>query len=223
MQSPFLESQPIEVSEALFDSGANLMESDGLEAEATAVLAPMCFHSQFIDCMEMYADVPTVAQYLGCHQDWFTRCAAPMKVDAIAENGYALTIGRFGSFGYEVEPKVGLELLPPDEGIYRIRTIPVPNYTPPGYDVDFRATMQLVAGTAEDLNLHQVAAVTRVEWQLDLAVYIAFPKFIYKLPHSLLQKTGDRILCQIVRQVSRRLTYKVQQDFHSKLGIPFRK
>ena len=42
-----------------------------------------------------------------------------------------------------------------------------------------------------------------------------------RLSHSLIQSTGDRILSQIVRQVSRRLTYKVQKDFHQSLSIPF--
>jgi hypothetical protein len=63
--------------------------------------------------------------------------------------------------------------------------------------------------------------ITRVEWQLDLAVYIQFPKFIHRLPKSVIQSTGDRLLNKIVQQVSRRLTYKVQEDFHKSLGIPF--
>ncbi|WP_425461531.1 DUF1997 domain-containing protein, partial [Hyella patelloides] len=35
-----------------------------------------------------------------------------------------------------------------------------------------------------------------------------------------MQNTGDRLLAQIVRQISPRLTYKVQQDFHSSKGLP---
>jgi len=52
-----------------------------------------------------------------------------------------LTIGRFGSFGYDVEPKIGLELLPPDKGVYRIKSIPVPDYVTPGYEVDFQSAL----------------------------------------------------------------------------------
>jgi len=149
-----------------------------------------------------------------------------MKAEPIGENGYALTVGRFGSFGYQVEPKVGLELLPPEEGIYRIRTIPVPDYVAPGYDVDFNATQWLVETTTSDLDegvaavLGSTTKVTRVQWQLDLLVTIHFPGFIYRLPMSLIQSTGDRLLAKIVRQVNRRLTHKVQQDFHSTLGLP---
>jgi hypothetical protein len=135
-----------------------------------------------------------------------------MKVQPLGENGYALIIGRFGSFGYEVEPKIGLELLPADEGIYRIRTIPIPDYQPPGYDVDYRASLQLNQATGE---------VTRVEWELDLVVCLHFPRFIQRLPQSLIQSTGDRLLNQIVRQVSRRLTRKVQEDFHQSFDLPF--
>jgi hypothetical protein len=34
------------------------------------------------------------------------------------------------------------------------------------------------------------------------------------LPDGLVQSSGDHLLRQIVRQISRRLTWKVQEDFH---------
>jgi hypothetical protein len=223
MQSQFIEHQPIEVPEAILDQGSSLSESNDVATEAASSFEAVRFHTRFVDCMEMYADAKTVAQYLDNHQGWFCRCAHPMKVEQLGENGYALAIGRFGSFGYQVEPKIGLDLMPEDQGIYRIKTIPIPNYVAPGYDVDFNAAMDLVEVSANSLSgqSHLPSALTRVEWQLDLAVDIHFPKFIYKLPKSLIQSTGDRLLCQIVRQVSRRLTYKVQEDFHKSLQIPF--
>lgn len=174
------------------------------------------FNGTFSDCMELSAPSVTVAQYLNNHSEWFSRCAQPMKVKPLGENGYEITIGRFGALGYDVEPKIGLELLPPEEGIYRIRTIPIPDYQPPGYDVDYRASLQLV-----EENTSAETPTTRVEWELYLNVYVEFPKFIKRLPKSLIQTTGDRLLNQIVRQVSRRLTRKVQDDFHQSLGIPF--
>lgn len=211
------EYQSIEAPEALWSP--HLAETD------TAKNATR-FYGQFADCMEMYASAQTVAEYLNAHQRWFCRCAHPMKVETLGENGYALAIGRFGSFGYDVEPKVGLELLAPDNGVYRIKTIPVPNYVAPGYEVDFQSVMELVETPADSSNqsfltLERCSGkITRVEWQLDLTVYVQFPKFIQRLPKSLVQKTGDRLLYEIVRQVSRRLTYKVQEDFHNSLGVP---
>lgn len=201
-----------EAGEVVWDVESNMPEAN------TVADTPIRFYGQFADCMEMYASTQTVASYLDAHQGWFCRCASPMQVEPIEENGYALTIGRFGAFGYEVEPKIGLELLPPEQGIYHVKTIPVPNYVAPGYDVDFQSVMQLVAGTDSKRYSGQI---TRVEWQLDLAVYVQFPKFIQRLPKSVVQRTGDRLLNQIVRQVSRRLTFKVQEDFHRSLGLPF--
>lgn len=185
------------------------------DSEYSYADSPTRFHGKFTDCMEMSASAEIVANYLNAHQGWFCRCAQPMKVESVKENAYALTIGRVGSFGYEVEPKVGLELLPPNEGLYRIQTVPVPNYTAPGYDVDFQAVMELVETPA----LH-TETITRVEWELDLVVAVHFPKFVQRLPKSLIQNTGDRLLNSIVRQVSRRLTHKVQEDFHKSLGLP---
>lgn len=178
------------------------------------------FYGNFSDCMELSAPAETVAQYLNNHSEWFSCCAQPMKVQPLGENGYELIIGRFGSFGYEVEPKIGLELLPAHEGIYRILTIPIPDYQPPGYDVDYRASLHLVETENEDTSI-QSTPITRVEWELHLTVMVDFPKFIKRLPKSLIQNTGDRLLNQIVRQVSRRLTRKVQDNFHQSLDISF--
>lgn len=180
------------------------------------------FRSSFTDCMEMYADAKTVAHYLDAHQDWFRRCAAPMEAEALGETGYALTLGRFGSLGYNLEPKIGLDLLPQDEGVYRIRTIEVPDYQPIGYSVDFQAALELNQHQPEDDTL-PVDYLTRVEWVLDLGVSIEFPRFINMLPQQVVKGTGDRLLHQIVRQISRRLTHRVQQDFHESLGLPLPK
>ncbi|MDZ8029904.1 DUF1997 domain-containing protein [Nostoc sp. DedSLP04] len=204
-----------EITEAVLPVASSQEAEDTLTEPNVATLTK--FYGRYQDCMEMAAPVEKVAEYLNSHASWFARCAEPMKVQSLGENGYALTIGRFGSFGYEVEPKIGLELLPPEKGIYRIRTIPIPDYQPPGYDVDYRASLEL---KETDLST-SIGKVTRVEWELDLIVYLHFPRFIQRLPKSIIQSTGDRLLNQIVRQVSRRLTRKVQEDFHKSLEIPF--
>ncbi|WP_225910563.1 DUF1997 domain-containing protein [Thermoleptolyngbya sichuanensis] len=190
--------------------------------ETLDTMEPTHFRGHYASCMEMLADAPTVVAYLDDHRTWFRRCAQPMDAAPLGDNGYALTIGRFGAFGYEVEPKIGLNLLPQDQrGFYRIETIDIPDYVAPGYEVDFQAALHMVqpADAATD-NLAE-PVLTRVEWELDLVVSIQFPRFIQALPKALVQTTGDRLLNQIVRQVSRRLTHKVQDDFHSSHGIPF--
>ena len=174
---------------------------------------PFCFSYRFTDTMLMGADVKTVGKYLDAHQGWFTRCAHPMTVKPISTNGYNLTIGKFDSFNYTVEPKIGLELLPQESAVYRIRTVDIPDYTPLGYEVGFNAEMKLV----ETMNGDNVG--TKVDWDLDLHVYIQFPKFIYKLPTGVIQGTGDKVLKQIVNRVSRQLTHKVQEDFHGTFGL----
>jgi Protein of unknown function (DUF1997) len=176
-------------------------------------LQPFCFSYRFTDTMFMGADVKTVGKYLDAHQGWFTRCAHPMTVKPIGANGYDLTIGTFDSFGYIVEPKIGLELLPQESAVYRIRTVDIPDYAPLGYEVSFNAEMRLVEVVDGD------KLSTKVDWDLDLHVYIQFPKFIYKLPTGVIQGTGNKVLKQIVNRVSRQLTHKVQEDFHGTLGL----
>ena len=61
---------------------------------------------------------------------------------------------------------------------------------------------------------------TAVSWDLDLSVWIRLPQVITVLPDGLVQSRGDHLLRQIVRQVSRRLTWKVQEDFHAQYSLP---
>jgi hypothetical protein len=201
-----VDKDPVEVDENSMHS--NLDNAD-LVPPTSERLGSFRFANQYTDSMAMNGDLKSVSAYLDQHQEWFTRCAQPMQVDALGDNGYAITIGSFNNSGFKIEPKVGLELLPQNNYVYRIQTIDIPNYTPPGYTVEFNAEMRLVEIVDGD------RLTTKVDWDLDLVTYIQFPKFIYKLPHSFLQKTGDKVLGQIVRQVSRRLTIKVQQDFQS--------
>ena len=83
------------------------------------------------------------------------------------------------------------------------------------YDVDFQASMQLIDHDS----------TTSVNWDLDLSVWIRLPKVITMLPEQLVQSSGDHLLRQIVRQISRRLTWKVQEDFHAshRLNCPPRR
>ena len=180
---------------------------------------PFHFCNQYQGTMTMHSDAETVKAYLDAHQGWFIRCAKPMQAKPIGENSYALTIGRFGALGFKVEPKLGVELLPEAEGIYRMETVPLESSDSDFYSVDYQAELQLT----EESNLHSSdlsLPTTVVEWTLDLGVTIHFPRFIYRFSKPMVQTTGDRLLNQIVRQVSRRLTYKVQEDFHTRYDLP---
>ncbi|NEP16638.1 MAG: DUF1997 domain-containing protein [Leptolyngbya sp. SIO4C1] len=208
------------------ETGSRLIQSGGHIIEAHEVsphqveLQPadtVLFEGYYVGHMEMYADAQTVANYLDAHRGWFTRCAQPMTVEQIAQNGYALVLGRFGSLNFEIEPKVGLHLLPQQQGVYRIETIPVPDYEPKGYDVDFKAAMTLAEAAAPALPEQRS---TRVEWELNLLTRVQMPRFIQALPQALVKTSGDKLLNQIVRQISKRLTRKVQEDFHKSLNLP---
>jgi Protein of unknown function (DUF1997) len=187
------------------------------------------FQTHFSGCMEMYSDAQTVAEYLDAHEGWFCRCAEPMKTDSLGNNGYILVVGKYGAFGYSIEPKMAVVLEPPTDGIYQMHSIPLDEGDRLGYQVDYRASMKLNE-IAIDLatpgiekafkNRKTPDSITQVIWELHMDVMVRFPNVISKLPWSLVQTTGDRLLTQIVRQVSPHLTYKVQQDFHSRLGLP---
>ena len=166
--------------------------------------------------MEMRSSPAVVSSYLDRHDDWFRRCAAPMEVEALDAQTYVLTLGKFGNFGFEVEPTIALRLLPGHQGTYAIETVTLPAVDPALaalYDVDFQADLNLINDVDQGL------PATWVRWELDLSIWISLPKVITMLPDGLVQSSGDRLLRQIVRQISRRLTWKVQEDFHGTRGL----
>jgi hypothetical protein len=190
----------------------------------TLNFAPFTFTTHFEGQMGMYAPPPRVASYLNAHEEWFHRCAEPMQAEPFGQNGYVITVGHFKSFGYEVEPKMAVVLDPPKEGLYTMYSVAIPDYEPPGYHIDYLASLTLENPTEEvEWIAHPDAAtegITCVNWQLHLNVTVQFPRFIYRLPHDFLQTTGQNGLAQIIRQVSPRLTYKVQKDFHDQHDLP---
>lgn len=210
--------------------GAQPREAPAVELRHSPDPRVRRYGSSFADLMEMRAPASVVGAYLDRHEGWFRRCAAPMQVTPLERNGYVLTLGRFGNFGFEVEPTIGLELLPQAEGIYRIQTVPVPGADAALaalYDVEFNASLRLdEAGRDEcatEISAEEVDALmshTLVRWELDLVVWIRLPSMVSLLPEGLVQSSGDHLLRQIVRQVSRKLTWKVQEDFHASHGIP---
>lgn len=187
------------------------------DRETSQTSETIIFEGYYVGNMEMFADIDTVANYLDSHQGWFTRCAQPMDVKPIGQNGYAISLGRFGSLNFQIQPQIGLHLLPQNQGVYRIETIPVPGHEPEGYDVDFKAAMSLAEKQQQELPVEQA---THVEWELNLQTKVQMPKFIQALPKSLVKSSGDKLLNQIVRQISKRLTYKVQEDFHTMMNLP---
>ena len=232
MQSPLIDRLPKQFSQLPVEQVVFPSDLNSLALTRKVEYPPIRFSTTFQGCMEMYADLETVTNYLNAHEDWFCRCAEPMQVESLGDNGYILVIGRFGAFGYEVEPKIAVTLNSPENGVYHMRTIPVPNYTSNSYEVNYQACMELSEVSSAEAargikkaykknNFSQLPPViTQVKWQLYLDVKVQFPKFIGKLPLSLIQATGDRLLCQIIKQVSPRLTYKVQEDFHNRLNLP---
>ncbi len=193
---------------------------------------PFAFNTRFSGKMEMYCDRTTVANYLNEHQGWFVRCASPMKAEPFGDHGYTLIVGRYGAFGYDVEPQMSVILEPPNLGHYAMYSVPNPDFNQDGYEVNYRSEMDIEAiapeEVGEDLDkifTKKIASffpdeITRINWSLDLEVRVVFPAFIYKLPINIIQNTGDRLLAQIVKQISPRLSLKVQKDFHTKYDLP---
>jgi len=87
-------------------------------------------------------------------------------------------------------------------------------------ETDFQSLTAAGPREVSNEEVDRLMAHTLVRWQLDLAVWIRLPSMLNLLPERLVQSSGDHLLKQIVRQISRKLTWKVQEDFHANHGIP---
>ena len=193
---------------------------------------PISFQTDFEGIMEMYSDQDTVNAYMNDHQGWFVRCASPMRAEPFGENGYTLVVGSYGAFGYQVDPQMSVVLESPQLGSYAMYSVDNPEFNHLGYEVDYRSEMEIkpisvdeaAQGIDRVFQQHSFPtlpdSITRINWQLHLEVKVKFPSFIYRLPKSLIAKTGDRLLTEIIKQVSPHLSYKVQKDFHTRFNLP---
>jgi hypothetical protein len=211
----------------------NLIASEVYPEKSAFISKPMMmFQTRFAGIMEMYSDRQTVAEYLNDHQGWFIRCAEPMNVTPFGENGYTLTIGNYGAFGFDLEPQMTVILEQPKSESYSMYSVPNPQLSNSIYEVNYRSDLEIesipVSQATKEIEkvYHQKGkkqlpdTITKINWQLDLLVNIQFPAFIYRLPMSMVNSTGNRVLREIVKQISPRLSYKVQKDFHTRLDLP---
>jgi hypothetical protein len=193
---------------------------------------PVTFHTDFQGIMEMYSDEKTVTNYINDHNGWFIRCASPMTAEPFGDNGYTLIVGHYGAFGYEVEPQMSVILEAPHDRHYAMYSVPNPNFKDQGYEVDYRSEMEIqpieISQAAKGIekvfakeNITSLPEqITCIHWHLHLEVKVKFPKFIYRLPMNVIVSTGDRLLAQIIKQVSPHFSYKVQKDFHTRYNLP---
>ncbi len=210
-----------------------VIPEEGLSEKSNINSRPIVsFQTYFTGIMEMYADEKTVCEYLNEHQGWFIRCAKPMKAIPYGENGYTLIVGNYGALGYYVEPQMSVIIEPPHSKRYAMYSVNNPQIEHPGYEVNYRSDLEIESipvslaakGIEKVFRKHTQAKlpeqITKINWQLNLKVKVQFPAFIYRLPMSMIESTGNRLLTQIVKQVSPSLSHKVQKDFHSRMNLP---
>lgn len=175
--------------------------------------------------LQLYSDPDQVRDYLADHSGWFCRCAHPIQTEPLGADGYILNLGNYRFFEQVVMPRFGLFLIAEPTGGYWIQTIREIETHSLGYEVDFHSEMTLVdAPTVAEIPKHLVNSDSRkstwIVWNLKLVVTVYLPRVIQKLPRSLVRAVAFRLLDQTVRQISRRLSTKVQTDFHQTRQIP---
>jgi hypothetical protein len=151
-----------------------------------------------------------LAAYLGEHQEWIDRCFKPLKVFPLSESTYKLQFFRIGGLGFELEPCFGVEIWAEEDYLFRLGSIDLPSDADLPYTVDCQSYFQL-----RDL---PDSGMTQVNWDLELDIWMELPCFLSAFPHSLVYNVGAKVVRQVTRRMSDRLTHNVCTDYYRSVG-----
>ncbi|MDX2273148.1 MAG: DUF1997 domain-containing protein [Cyanobacteriota bacterium] len=169
--------------------------------------------------VDLDTDVQALAHYLNHHQSWIHHCFKPLQVEALSEDTYRLQFFRIGGMGFELEPCFGVKIWPEDQQVFRLSSIELPSDAELPYKVDCQSYFQLEALP----DAGNSAPQTRVHWDLKLRIGMELPGFLLALPRKLVHKVGSRVVNQVTRSMSDRLTHNVCTDFYKSINKAGRK
>ncbi|GAB4218538.1 MAG: DUF1997 domain-containing protein [Synechococcales cyanobacterium] len=162
--------------------------------------------------VDLETPVEDLADYLRHHQEWIHRCFKPLKVNPLGEGNYRLHFFRIGGLGFELEPHFAISIWEEPLHQFRLDSLDLPEDEPLPYHVDCQATFRIEQLPDTD------RPITRVFWGLVLKIDIELPGFLQVLSRSLVQKVGIKVVNQVTRSMSDRLTHNVCTDFYRSVG-----
>ncbi len=160
--------------------------------------------------VDLQTDRFTLAHYLHHHAEWIERCFKPLKVFPLSPETYKLQFFRIGGLGFELEPCFGIKIWPEQNSVFRLSSIELPEEEGLPYSVDCLSYFRLEELDPEPLQ----EPLTRVHWDLKLDIWMQLPGFLQALPYSLVYRVGARVVNQVTRSMSDRLTHNVCTDFY---------
>jgi hypothetical protein len=174
--------------------------------------------------VDLQTDLPRLADYLQNHRDWIDHCFKPLKVEALSANTYKLQFFRIGGLGFELEPCFGVKIWADEGNIFRLSSIELPSDAHLPYKVDCQSYFRLEELSRSegqdqpDQKEDSHPTLTRVHWDLQLCIQMELPGFLLALPRNLVHRVGTKVVVQVTRSMSDRLTHNVCTDFYKSIG-----
>jgi len=162
--------------------------------------------------VDLETPVEDLAKYLRHHHQWIHRCFKPLTVQPLGGADYRLQFFRIGGLGFELEPHFAITIWEEPQHCFRLASLNLPEDQSLPYRVDCQATFRI-----EQLALDPTP-IARVYWGLLLKIDIELPGFLQVLSRSLVQKVGIKVVNQVTRSMSDRLTHNVCTDFYRSVG-----
>ncbi|MEN9205145.1 MAG: DUF1997 domain-containing protein [Thermostichales cyanobacterium DRC_bins_46] len=162
--------------------------------------------------VDLETPVEELAGYLRHHQEWIHRCFKPLKVQPLGNADYRLQFFRIGGLGFELEPHFAITIWEDPLHCFRLTSLALPEDASLPYQVDCQASFRIEQHSSDPQPL------TRVYWDLTLKIDLELPGFLQVLPRPLVQKVGIKVVNQVTRSMSDRLTHNVCTDFYRSVG-----
>ncbi len=181
--------------------------------------------------VDLQTDAPTFATYLDSHRDWMERCFKPLKVLPLTDDSYKVQFFRIAGLGLEVEPCFGIQLWSEDRSLFRLRSIELPMEAETPYQITCLSSFRLeplepasplsgysAGGFVRETSRGSSPPMIRVHWHLNLLVGMELPGLVKSLPSAFVHRVASRIVNQVTRSMSERLTRNVCSDFYQTIG-----
>ncbi len=162
--------------------------------------------------VDLETDLDRLASHLERHSEWMERCLKPLTVYALSADDYKLQFFQISGLGFSLEPCFGVKVWSEPNYVYCLRSIPLPEDEALPYTVDCWSYYHLESIVESE--------VTRVNWKLKLHIVLDLPKFLQALPDSMVYQVGVRVINQVTRTMTDRLTRNVCTDYYQSIGRP---
>ncbi|AGY57657.1 DUF1997 domain-containing protein [Gloeobacter kilaueensis] len=153
--------------------------------------------------VRLQTPLPPLVTYLRGPDHWVPVGFRPLKVQRTGAGHFDLQLPEFGALGFQLAPRMVLQLIEDDECRYRLLSVPSPASD---YQTDFSGLFQLTP---------RPPAVD-VFWEARFAIQLTLPGFLGMFPQPVVQSAAQTAVSAMSASVCQNLVHNICCDYRSR-------